>query len=289
MVETTRGAGWALILGASSGFGAASARALAAAGHHIAGVHFDLRATREQAELLQGELSALGRRTLFFNKNAADAAMRDEILDALAAELEPKGERVRLLLHSLAFGSLRPYLPTPEEPTPPAGALMDERALAMTLQVMAHSLVGWTRGLIERELLSAPGGRILALSSAGAHVAWPAYGAVSAAKAALEAHVRQLALELAPRGMTANALCPGVCDTPALRKIPGWERLLADAQTRNPHGRATTPDDVARVVAFFAGDGAAWINGVVLPVDGGEGIAGLASPSPDIEASGDSE
>lgn len=86
MVETSPRADWALILGASSGFGAASARALALGGHHIAGVHFDLRATRERAERLQDELQAQGRRTLFFNKNAADEQARAEMLDALASE-----------------------------------------------------------------------------------------------------------------------------------------------------------------------------------------------------------
>ena len=90
----------------------------------------------------------------------------------------------------------------------------------MTLDVMAHSLVYWTQDLFFAGLL-APGARIFAMTSAGDHIVWPAYGAVSAAKAALESHVRQLAVELAPHRVAVNALRAGVTDTPALRKIPG--------------------------------------------------------------------
>jgi enoyl-[acyl-carrier protein] reductase III len=273
-------ASWAIILGASSGFGAASARQLAEQGFDICGVHLDLRATRHNAEEVQRDVESIGRRALMLNGNAADPKTRAKHLDQLAEQVGDR--KVGLLLHSLAFGSLRPYLEPVGDAIPPATSLgakatIDAKAMAMTLDVMAHSLVSWVQDLIERELLELPGARIVALTSAGSQIAWPAYGAVSAAKAALEAHCRQLALELGPRGGTANALCAGVCDTPALRKIPGWRRLLADAAARNPCGRATKPEDVARVVALLARPEAAWINGAVLRVDGGEGIAGLTA------------
>ena len=79
------------------------------------------------------------------------------------------------------------------------------------------------------------------MTSAGSRVAWPAYGAVSAAKASLEAYIRQLALELAPRGITANAVMAGVTNTPALQKIPGSDALMERAQAANPHRRLTRP------------------------------------------------
>jgi NAD(P)-dependent dehydrogenase (short-subunit alcohol dehydrogenase family) len=103
----------------------------------------------------------------------------------------------------------------------------------------------------------------------------PNYGAVSAAKAALESHIRQLAYELAPRGITANSIMAGVTDTPALRKIPGNERLVEGALARNPSGRLTTPQDVARFIALLAkpGAGADWLTGNVLRVDGGEEVS----------------
>ena len=106
----------------------------------------------------------------------------------------------------------------------------------MTVEVMAHSLLWWSRDLVHRGLMGR-GGRIFAMSSSGSIVALPSYGAVSAAKASLESHIRQLAVELAPAGITANTLMAGVTDTPALRKIPGHERLMAQALARNPQGR----------------------------------------------------
>jgi enoyl-[acyl-carrier-protein] reductase (NADH) len=143
----------------------------------------------------------------------------------------------------------------------------------MTLDVMAHSLVYWTQEVVTRGLM-ADGGRIFAMTSSGGSRALPQYGPVSAAKAALEAHVRQLAVELAPRGITVNAIRAGVTATPAARKIPGYERLAAEALRRNPSGRMTTPEDVARALVVLAHPDTAWITGNVIGVDGGEDIVG---------------
>jgi enoyl-[acyl-carrier protein] reductase I len=96
---------------------------------------------------------------------------------------------------------------------------------------------------------------------------------VSAAKAALEAITRSIALEYAPFGIRANCIQAGVTDTVSLRRIPGSEALKAHSITRNPFNRLTTPRDVANVVYLLCKDEAAWINGVVLPVDGGEQIS----------------
>ena len=104
------------------------------------------------------------------------------------------------------------------------------------------------------------GGRIFAMTSAGSRSVLPSYGAVSAAKAALESHVRQLAVELAPLGVTANAILAGVTDTPALRRIPGHERLIERALAGNPHGRLTTPEDVAAALVELARSG--WVESV---------------------------
>jgi NAD(P)-dependent dehydrogenase (short-subunit alcohol dehydrogenase family) len=112
------------------------------------------------------------------------------------------------------------------------------------------------------------------MTSAGDHVVWKAYGAVSAAKCALESHIRQLAFELAPHGITANAIKGGVTDTPALRKIPGNETIVESALARNPAGRLTTPEDVARCLVALSVEGTAWLTGSVLQVDGGEDVAG---------------
>ncbi len=249
---------WALVLGVSSGFGAATARELAKTGYNIAGVHMDRRETLPLAQQVVDDIQALGRETLVFNGNAADPEQRATVIAALS------GKNVQVLFHSLAFGSLKPMV-GPEAAT--------QRQIEMTADVMGHSLIYWARDLVHQGLMH-QGGRIFAMTSEGGTRAIPQYGPVSAAKAVLEAHIRQLAVELAPFGITANALLAGTTDTPALRKIPGHERLLEYALARNPHKRLTTPEDIARAVVSLASPNTAWITGNTIRVDGGEGIAG---------------
>lgn len=259
---------WALILGASSGFGAAAARALARAGMHIFGVHLDSRSTQFRADAVRADIEGAGRRAVFFNGNAADPQRRAQAVSAIAEVLRAAAfPGVHLLLHSLAFGSLRPFIADdPQQAT-------TEAQLEMTLRVMAHSLVYWTQDLVRAGALG-PGSRIFALSSAGAQRVIKPYGAVSAAKAALESHTRQLALELAPLGIAVNCLMPGVADTPASRAIPGASQLLERVVLQHPAGRLTTPEDVAAVLVALADPRVTWISGAVIPVDGGESSVG---------------
>jgi NAD(P)-dependent dehydrogenase (short-subunit alcohol dehydrogenase family) len=261
--------GRALILGASSGFGAAITRKLASAGCDIVGVHLDRRITLPAARVVEQAVRRAGREAWFYNVNAADENRRDQVLDDLvqraAAHAQPA--TVRVVVHSLAFGSLLPLLGPDDE------SRTSLRQLEMTSLVMAHSLVTWIQGLVARGLLQ-NGGRVFALTSTGAWSVWPGYGAVSSAKAALEAHVRQLAVELAPLGVTVNALCPGVTDTPALRKIPAHEKMVEIALRRNPHDRLTHPDDVASALVALCRPETYWLTGNVINVDGGEGIVG---------------
>jgi len=138
---------------------------------------------------------------------------------------------------------------------------------------MGHSLVYWVQECLRAGLLER-GARIFAMTSSGGTRAIPSYGPVSAAKAILEAHIRQLALELAPAGITANAILAGVTDTPALRMIPGHEKLMEIARLRNPHHRLTQPEDVARTIAVLCHPATYWLTGNTLRVDGGESIVG---------------
>ncbi|HOS42533.1 MAG TPA: SDR family oxidoreductase [Armatimonadota bacterium] len=259
---------WALILGASSGFGAAIARELARQGYHIAGVHLDRRATMGEVEAVLADIRAAGVEARFFNINAADEAKRAVVIAELTGLLRNRGEsgRLRVLVHSLAFGALKPLVAA-------EGEMATAQHLTMTLEVMANSLVYWTQGVIHNGLME-EGGRIFALTSAGGHRVWREYGIVSAAKAALEAHIRQLAVELAPLGITANAIQAGVTDTPALRKVPSHDEMMAKSLANNPHGRLTTPRDVAAALAVLALPGTAWITGNVIRADGGEDLLG---------------
>jgi len=261
--------GWALVLGASSGFGAAATRALAGAGLDVFGVHLDRRATLPAAERVIADVGALGRRAHFFNVNAADAERRGEVVTAMERVLAESGQtgRLRVLLHSLAFGTLKAYVADdPADVVTPA-------QVNMTLEVMAHSLVYWAQDVVTRGLMGA-GGRLFAMTSSGGTRALPYYGPVSAAKAALESHIRQLAVELAPRGITANALRAGVTATAAAQKIPGYAVLEETARRRNPSGRLTTPEDVARALVALAHEDTAWLTGNVIGVDGGEDVVG---------------
>jgi NAD(P)-dependent dehydrogenase (short-subunit alcohol dehydrogenase family) len=227
-------------------------------------------------ERIVSSIRALGRKAVFFNANAADEAKRKDVVEHIARETEgQKSPRVRVLVHSLAFGTLRPFVP-PLEPVDAEGGnvdLISKSHLDMTCDVMAHSLLYWVQDLLSRGLLER-GSRIFAMTSAGGHRVIAQYGAVSAAKSALESHVRQLAFELAPRGITANSLCAGVTDTPALRKIPGNDEMIRVATARNPSRRLTTPQDVANSVALLSDPLSGWITGNVINVDGGEDIAG---------------
>ena len=134
---------------------------------------------------------------------------------------------------------------------------------------MANSLVYWVQDLKKANLLS-KGGRIFAMTSTGSQRVWGTYGAVSAAKATLESHIRQIALELAPMHITANSICAGVTDTAALRKIPGNEKMTEMARAKNPYKRLTTPEDVAQSIVALSLPHTYWLSGNVLGVDGGE-------------------
>jgi enoyl-[acyl-carrier protein] reductase III len=256
---------WGLILGSSSGFGAASAIELAKCGMNIFGVHFDRKPTLPNAEATMQAIRDTGREVGFFNVNAADPENRAMVLDRVRDRLSGEGKKVRVLLHSLAFGSVRPFI----------GASEAERTtksqMEMTLDVMANSLVYWTQDMVSRDLLG-HGGRIIVMTSAGGARVWPYYGAVSAAKAAIESHVRQLSVEMAKMGVTCNALRAGVTDTPALRKIPDHEVMTQFARARNPMGRLTEPLDVANAVVLLASPRSQWITGNVIGVDGAEFI-----------------
>jgi enoyl-[acyl-carrier protein] reductase III len=256
---------WFLALGASSGFGAATLRAVAKRGMNIFGVHMDRKAMMPQVEALVEELKAEGVEVHFFNINAADPTRRAEVLDEMS-EIMDEGEGVRVLMHSLAFGALKPFVEG-DDPN----NWINSSQMAMTCDVMGHSLIYWTQDLIARKMFERDG-RIYAMTSSGSSRIWSSYGAVSAAKATLESHIRQLAVELAPMGITANSIRAGVTDTPALRKIPGNDNMLRIAGERNPSGRLTVAEDVGEAIALLCEPGTRWMTGNVIGVDGGEDI-----------------
>jgi NAD(P)-dependent dehydrogenase (short-subunit alcohol dehydrogenase family) len=261
---------WAVILGGSSGFGLAAAKSLSRHGMSVCVVHRDRRGAMERIEPHFDEIREHGHGFLALNLDALSERGRDEALDALEERLA-KGGRIRVLLHSIAYGNLKGIVPPAGDAAdgPPA---IDEEDLARTIHAMGSSLLAWVQTLFSRGLFASDA-RVLGLTSEGNQVVWRGYAAVSAAKAALEAISRAIAVEFAPYGIRCNILQPGVTDTPALRAIPGNEAMRATAEKRNPLGRLTRPEDVAGLVVLMSSDQAAWVNGAIIPVDGGERIA----------------
>ena len=205
---------WALILGASSGFGGAISRRLAAEGYGIFGVHLDRKRNMPNVEAIISDIEAAGSPAVFFNINAADTRARKEVIKTIEDRFREEEGTIQVFVHSLAFGTL---LPVVHNPNP--GGVVHKAQMDMTLDVMAHSLVYWTQELVDGGLLG-QGGRIFAMTSSGDARVIPSYGPVSAAKAALEAHIRPLAVEPAPIGAPANRVRAGVPDPPAPRTNP---------------------------------------------------------------------
>jgi NAD(P)-dependent dehydrogenase (short-subunit alcohol dehydrogenase family) len=256
-----------LIIGSSSGFGAAVSEELARCGVNILGVHFDRRSNLAQVEQVMTRIREAGRDVRFFNINAADPEKRADALDQMQEHWRTIGGNhfIKVFLHSVAFGSLKPYLGESAEEE------VTQQQMDMTVDVMGNNLVYWVQDLFRRKMLG-QGSRIYAMTSAGGHSVIPNYGAVSAAKAVMESHIRQLAYELMPHGITANAIQAGVTVTPGSSKIPGIEKLSEFARMRNPGGRLTTPDDVAQAICALMSEKTHWLTGNVIRVDGGEDI-----------------
>lgn len=256
---------WAIILGASSGFGGSTAVELARHGMNICGVHFDRAATIPNAEKVKADCEALGVKTLFFNVNATDADKRKEIVDTLASHLTAPESQVKVLMHSLAFGSLKPFISKDPKNQ------LTQAQIEMTMDVMANALVYWTQGAFNKGLLKR-GSRIFTMTSSGGHTQFPDYGAVSAAKAASESYIRQLTLELGPYGITCNAIMAGVTETAALAKIPGAKKMIDLALSKNPSMQLTTTEAVAKAISLLSHEDAFFISGNTIGVDGGEDI-----------------
>ena len=257
---------YALILGVSSGFGRATALELAKIGYNILGVHLDMGSNKQKADELAEEIRNYGVKCRFFNVNAADHSKRAEIITAIKDDFKNEANPcLRVLIHSLAFGAIKAFFDeSPEN-------MVSPKQIEMTMNVMANSLLYWTQDLFNEKLL-AKNSRIFAMTSIGSQRAMVHYGAVSAAKAALEAYVRQIAVELAPYQITANAIMAGSTDTPAAQKIPGFPAMLSHAKEHNPFNRNTVPEDVSQAIAMLVDEKFYWITGQTIGVDGGEGI-----------------
>lgn len=237
----------ALITGGARGIGKATALKLAQAGCHIAIVYFN---SSDEAETLVKEIQGMGRQALALQANVADHSSVKEMM----AQFHQHFNRLDFLISNAASGVLKSAL---KMSTKHWRWCMETNALAL------NHLVSEARELMPR------GSRVIALSSLGAQRAIPNYAFIGASKAALEALVRSLSLELAESGITVNTISAGVVDTDALKHFPNREQLLAEYQSHSLSSRPLLPEDVANAVYLLCLPEAEMINAHTLFVDAG--------------------
>jgi len=255
---------WAVILGGSSGLGLATAKKLAKHGLNICVIH---RNSRAQSTQIQEEFQIIkneGVSFLSYNIDVTNVDKRSTCIEDLKTNFGEKS-KIKVLVHSIAKGNLKPMISN-------ENATLQNDDFVLTLNNMAISLYDWFKALFEEKLFSNDA-RIISFTSEGNSKAWKNYAAVSAAKNTLEAITRNIALEFATHGITANCIQAGVTDTQSLQMIPGSDILKKHAIKRNPFQRLTTPEDIANVVYLLCKDEAKWINGTIIKADGGESLS----------------
>ena len=255
---------WVLLLGGSTGHGAATAKKLASEGYGIIAFHFDRGEAKKVAnETIEEVKHISNNRCHYFNTNAASEKTMHEYIPKIKDIT--RGESLKLLLHSIAFGTTTNFFG--DKP-------VTQRQMDMTVHVMGNSLLYWTQNLYAEGLLS-KGSRVIGLTSEGNYLAMEGYGPVSVAKVAMEAIIRQIGWELGSEGITANSVQAGVTPTRALTKITeNWEHWVKNTRKRNPMKRTTEPEDVANVISLLLLPEADFVNCSIVYCDGGESRSG---------------
>jgi enoyl-[acyl-carrier protein] reductase III len=239
----------ALITGGSRGIGRAIALKLAEDG--IRRFVINYYNNREAADEVVDQLSNLGAEAVTFRADVGDLTYLNKMFDFVAE----KFGQLDIFISNAAAGAFK----TTMELSP--------KSWQRTLDINSRTLlIGSQRAAA---LMPETGGQIVALTSLGSQRCIPGYAAIGVAKAAIETLTRYLAVELAPRQITVNAVSGGVVDTDSLKYFPNYEELLQVTANRTPMGRIGKPEDIATVVAFLCSPAARWICGQTIVVDGG--------------------
>jgi len=240
-----------LVTGAGRGIGRAIALHFAKLG---ANVIVNFVRNEQPAHEVFDQVTALGRRALLFRANVGKLEDIDRLFESITAEF---GE-LDFFISNAAIGYNRPAMA--QKPNGWEG----------TMNVNARSFLFATQKAVPL-MEKRGGGAIVAISSPGAYRVLPEYISVGASKAALDALVRYLAVELAPMNISVNAVSPGMVSTDALKhfSVMSESNLMERTAQTTPVGRLATPADVAGVVAFLCSPDATMIRGQTIVVDGG--------------------
>lgn len=239
----------ALVTGSSRGIGKRIAFKLAERGYDLV---INYARNKEAALDTAAEIEALGRRALVVKANVGKLDKIQEMFQ----QIDEHYGRLDVFINNAASGVLRPLME------------IEEKHWDWTMDINSKALLFCAQEaakLMEKN----GGGKIVSLSSIGSIRYLKNYTAVGVSKAAVEALTRYLAVELAEKGISVNAVSGGAVDTDALTHFPNREELLADAAARTPAGRIVEPDDLANAVLFLISDEAEMIRGQTLIVDGG--------------------
>lgn len=260
---------WAFILGGSSGVGLATAKRISQKGFNLFIIHRDRRSSLPFIENEFNDLRSKSIQVVSLNINANVDENKTQILEKLNEVLHGEA-KIKLFLHSIADGNVKPIY----DSSVPVNRCLSEDDFSYTIHSMGSSFTYWSVLLLRNQLFS-ENASIVGLTSEGSGKVLKNYAAVGSAKAVLETSCKYIAVELAPYGINTNVINAGIMDTPALKVIPGYEELISNARKRNPFGRLTTPEDIAKVIDFLASDDGHWINGSIIRVDGGEQLISL--------------
>lgn len=243
----------ALVTGSSRGIGKATILRLAQ-DHDGLVIHY--RRRDEEAKAVAEELTAAGATVLTVKAELEEV----DALEKMVAEIERKWGRLDTFVANAAAGAFRPMLE------------QKHHHVQRTHDTIVQSFICLTNLTVP---LMKPGGRIVAVSGLDSRVTVPLHGTIAASKAALEALVRQYAVELAGRGITVNAVVPGSVETEAREmnraKNPGMAEAVTGAI---PLGRSAEPNEIANVIGFLCSPEASYVNGASIVVDGGISAAG---------------
>jgi 3-oxoacyl-[acyl-carrier protein] reductase len=239
--------GCALITGASRGIGAATARALAADGWAV-GVNYNR--DRKGAESVVASIEEAGGRAIPLGADVAAVTEAEQLLATITRELGP----VLVLVNNAGVRA------------DGLSARLDDEAWDHVLGVNLTAAFRLTRSVLG-QMMRERFGRIVNVSSVVGLRANPGQANYSAAKAGLIALTRTVAAEVGRRGITVNAVAPGLIETELTRDITanGADGLLGAIPARRPG----SPEEVAACIRFLTSDEASYVNGAVLPVDGG--------------------